>query len=356
MKSGKLIKLIFNIVIVLMIIFAFFVYKSILSYMLLSLLFVYLVNPIIIQIENIGINKTLSIFIFYGIFFLTLIFVGTIFFPLLIKQISSFAITYSNFISQQNLDLEQLPYIANLQLWFDKLKDLLPFIDLVALKDLLIVRLKDFFDELPNIILSYSSNLIKIFSYLLSLPIISFFLLKDQNKLKKSFYLLIPNRYFELVILIIEKIDNTIGIYLRALFMQSFIIAVLSTSVLTILGIKFGVLIGVLAGILNIIPYLGPLSGIILAGSTVILTGEPISLFMWTVLGMWGVQLIDNAIVYPLIMGKNTDLHPIVIILTVLAGGLTFGVLGMLFGVPVVYLTTGLLSVIYKNLKQFEII
>jgi len=356
MKSGKIIRIFFSIFIVLIVVFSFYVYKSIFSYILLSLLFVYLVNPLVNQIENIGISRTIAIFIFYAIFFMTLIFAGTILIPLLLTQIRNFALTYSNFVSQQNLDLDQLPYVANLQLWFDKIKNLFPFIDLDTLKDLVLHKLNDVFEKIPNIIIGYSSNLIKIFSYFLSLPIISFFLLKDQHLLKKKFYSMIPNRYFELVILIIERIDKTMGIYLRAIFVQMLIIATLSSLVLSALGIKFGILIGVFAGILNIVPYLGPLAGILMAGSTVILTGKPLSLFVWTVLGMWAVQLIDNAIVYPLVMGKNTELHPIIIILTVLAGGLTFGLLGMLFGVPIVYLTTGLLTVIYKNLKQFKII
>lgn len=356
MKSAKIIKIIFFIFCIVITVFSFYVYKSIFSYILLSLLFVYLVNPVVNMIEGIGVSRTIAILIFYTVFFLSLIFFGTILFPLILKQVKNFAITYNNFVSQQNLDLDQLPYIANLQQVYESLKNLLPFLDLDGIKDMFVEKSNNFFDQLPNMIFNISTNLVRIFSYIISLPIISFFLLKDHELLKKKFYNLVPNRYFELVILIIEKIDSTIGIYLRAIFIQMLIIATLSSIVLTALDIKFGVLIGLFAGILNVIPYLGPFAGIILAGATVILTGKPISLFVWTVLGMWGVQLIDNALVYPLVMGKNTNLHPVVIILTVLAGGLTFGLLGMLSAVPLVYLMTGLISVVYKNLKLFEII
>jgi predicted PurR-regulated permease PerM len=55
-------------------------------------------------------------------------------------------------------------------------------------------------------------------------------------------------------------------------------------------------------------------------------------------------------------MGNKTKIHPAVIILSVLAGGITFGLLGMLLAVPSVFLATGVLTLLYKSLKQFEII
>jgi predicted PurR-regulated permease PerM len=101
---------------------------------------------------------------------------------------------------------------------------------------------------------------------------------------------------------------------------------------------------------------MGPLIGIILGVVTVILTGGSGNLIFFTILGMWCVQIIDNAFVYPLVMGKTTNLHPIIIVLTVTAGGISFGLFGMLLAVPTLFLIVTLFQVLYKNLKQFEII
>jgi predicted PurR-regulated permease PerM len=68
------------------------------------------------------------------------------------------------------------------------------------------------------------------------------------------------------------------------------------------------------------------------------------------------VQILDNAVIYPTVMGKNTKMHPIIIILTVIAGGIAFGLFGMMIAVPTLFLIKELVRLLYKNLKQFEII
>lgn len=356
MNTDKLIKIIFYFFITLIFVFGLTFFRTVFSYLLISLIFVFLVNPLVTSIENLGVQRTHAVLIFFTLFFLNLFLAGTILLPMVLRQLESFALTYSNFINQKNLDFNQLPYVANIQTLFDNVKNLFPFIDFDSIREILVEKSNNLIGKIPNLIITYSTNIVRIFSYMVSVPIISFFILKDQSLIRQKFFSIIPNRYFELSIVIIHKVNKSIGFYFRAIFVQMFIIATLSSVILSILGIKFGILIGVLAGVINVIPYLGPLVGIVLAGTTVILTGGPMSLVIWTVLGMWGVQLIDNAIVYPLVMGKNTNLHPVIIILTVIAGGLTFGLLGMLVSVPVVFLTTGLVKELFKNLKEFEII
>ena len=356
MKQNKILKIIFFLVLFTLLGLGFFFYKKVLLHFLLSLLFVFFANPIVNSIEQLGVKRTFAVLIFFVLFILSIFFLGSLIIPILTKQIRSFTQDYMNFISQENLDIFQLPYLANIQIIFDKIQNIFPFINFDNMINSLLERSNNFFERIPNIILGYTANVVKIFSYLFTIPIISFFILKDKVFIKKQLYGLIPNKYFEISVIIIDKIKGTIGIYLRALFIECSIVGILATIVLTSLGVSFGFLIGILAGIMNVIPYLGPTIGIFIGGLSVILSGGSLSLLVWTVIGMCLVQAVDNAFVYPLVMGKNTNIHPVVVLLSIVAGGISFGLIGMLLAVPTVFLVSVVLTLLYKSLKQFEFI
>ena len=357
MKSNnKIIKIIFSIILISVIGLCVYFYQTVLSHFIISIIFVIFCNPFVRSIEQLGVKRTWAVLIFYLIFFFSLFMLGSIIMPVLMRQLRSFAATYSNFINQENLSIMQLPYLANIQTIIENLQNLFPFIDFIAIREILIDKSNIIIQSIPNMLVAFTGRVVSLLSYLFSVPIISFFILKDHVFLKKKIYSLIPNKYFEISIIILDKIKGTIGIYLRALITECSLVGIFAVIVLSLLGVRFGVLIGIFAGITNVIPYLGPLMGILLGGLTVILTGGSTSLFVWTILGMWGVQLIDNALLYPLIMGKNTNIHPVIVILSIVAGGITFGLIGMLLAVPSVFLISVILTLLYKSLKQFEFI
>jgi len=356
MKKNKYIRAFFILLTLILVVFAIYFYEAIVSYFIWAAFFAFIFNPFIVMIENLGVKRVYAILIFYIIFFFNVFLFSSIFFPIIIRQINNFSETYINFVTQPDSSVNNMPYLANLQRIFGEIKALFPFVDFENVGVNIIEKTSDLFTRLPNLLLSYSSNVFKLFSYLASVPIISFFILKDHIFLRNKLFSMIPNKYFEISLLTIDKINTTIGTYLRALLIEISIVTTMNCIVLTVLGIRFGILVGVIAGIFNIIPYLGPLTGIVLAGLTVIFTGGPSNLLVYTMLGMWGVQLVDNAVVYPTVMGKNTKMHPIVIILSVIAGGASFGFFGMMIAVPTLFLVKELVRLLYKNLKQFEII
>jgi len=205
-------------------------------------------------------------------------------------------------------------------------------------------------------LMSYSSKIFTIISFLATIPVLGFFILKDYHKFKKIFFASVPNKYFELTIILIQKIDSVVGTYFRAVLTEIVFVAILTTIVLATLGIKYSLAIGIIAGFANAIPYLGPMIGWFLAILSVVLTGMPIMMTVYVSIAMYAVQVIDNNIVYPVVIGKNTEMHPLVILLTVIAGGYTLGVMGMFLSVPLVFLVKETITVLYKNLKDFEII
>jgi predicted PurR-regulated permease PerM len=355
-NNNKVLKITFYSVIVLLLCIATIFFKSVIKHFVFALIFSFLFNPLVNLIENLGIKRIFAVIIFFVIFFLNVFLLGSILIPKISEQVNSFSMTYISFLNNADEEILQLQYMQNiLKIWED-IKGIAPFIDFESVNEKIIEQSRVFIDSLPTRIAHFLQNFFKLFTYMLAIPICSFFLLKDKALLKSKFYALVPNKYFEITLIMIDSINGTIGKYLRALLIENSIVATLNCIVLTSLGVKFSILIGCIAGLFNIIPFLGPLVGLVLGVGTVILTGGSVYLILFTALGMWCVQILDNAIIYPMVMGKTTNLHPVIVILTVIAGGIAYGIVGMLLAVPTLFLAITLVKVLYKNLKQFEII
>ena len=163
--------------------------------------------------------------------------------------------------------------------------------------------------------------------------------------MKKGMIARVPNRYFEMVLNLIYKIEQQLGGYIRGQMLDSLIIGILSIIALYILKIDYYFFIGAIAGLANMIPYLGPIVGAVPA-ILVSLMGTPsITPIIWIAVSFALIQLIDNVIISPLIVAKSVNIHPLLVIIVIFIGERLLGVLGMLIAVPV----TGILNVIFKE-------
>jgi len=226
-------------------------------------------------------------------------------------------------------------------------------------------NIRDFFQELnsdskkdkiANMIPDYFNfqNTIYLFSWITSIIMfliitIAFTstLLLSAQKFKKSFIKMVPNRYFEMSLKIIDRISDQISSYVRGTLTAAFIVGALSIIGLNILCSvtdmqhDYIILVGVLAGLFNLIPFIGPMIGGILAILFFLITGQidgfelqyyHILFIMFT---FAGVQLIDNLISSPFIISDSVGLHPMFVIIVVMVGGSILGPLGMIISVPI---------------------
>lgn len=266
-------------------------------------------------------------------------------------------LTHSDSLKNGSLEkFMEIPILAQVVEYVNFIDDKLTFVDITDEIKKVVGGLKEQIVQVPMIVISNVKKIASTFAFVFMIPLISFFILKDKNLFSKMFNRFIPNRFFELYITITHKISELVSSFLRALLVEIFIVAVLTAIVLTIIGINYSILIGLLAGFANMVPYFGPFFGVVFAIGSVILTGQDLSMIFYVIFGMWGVQIIDNNIVYPIVIGKSTNIHPLYVFLTVVAGGTMFGVLGMIISVPVVYIVTEISKEMYSSLKKYDII
>ena len=185
---------------------------------------------------------------------------------------------------------------------------------------------------------------------------LTFFLLNSGSQMKKAFIQIVPNRFFEPALVLIQGLDQQLGDYLRSRLIQTIIISIIAAIGYWILGLRFALLIGIIAGLANLIPYIGPFIGAIPAIIVVFLDsrfGLGWSLLAVIILTL-AIQIIDNAVITPLIIGKSVELGPVTTIVVVLLGEQLLGLMGLLMAVPIAAMCKLIIEEVWTEFKGYS--
>jgi predicted PurR-regulated permease PerM len=166
------------------------------------------------------------------------------------------------------------------------------------------------------------------------IPFVTFFLLKDGVQIRRSLLGFVPNRYFEVTLAILDKVEANIGRYFRALLIQCTSIAVIASFLLWLVGLQSAIAIGIFTGVANTIPYFGPFLGFVCGTLVGIAQTGNMALVPGVALAMALTQLADNVLLQPIIFSKAAKTHPLVILFVVLVGAQLAGIVGMLIAIP----------------------
>jgi len=183
--------------------------------------------------------------------------------------------------------------------------------------------------------------------WLVLVPILAFFFLKDAQLFRVALLRVIPvGDWRSRVESVMADVNNTLKAYTRAQLISCLLIGVICTIGFYLLGNDYALLLGILAGILELIPLLGPLTIGILA--TAVGGLESGWQALWTVLFLIILRLFQDYVIYPRIIREGIHLHPLAVILSVLAGEQVAGIPGVFIAIPLV----ALLTVLYKHILE----
>jgi len=306
---------------------------------LISLLISYLLHPIIkVLTERLNMHRTSAIVV---VFILLISVVATIIYhglPVLVLEL-------------QDL-LEQLPelvllYEAMSRSLYESISFLPEALHIPIDSIMLNVEqsVEGFIDRLVDRALSLFDDFIR---YLM-IPVLVFYMLKDERTLRDYFYHFVPDRYEKFLRHLFEDVHEAFGHYVRAQLLLSFFITVLSLLLFQLIGLKYAFVLSVFMGVMNIIPYFGPIIGTIPAATIALATSWQLVFYVIVIAIV--VQLIESSLLSPYIMGKTANLHPIVIILILLVSSEIGGIIAMLLAIPLVMVVR---AAIVSILRQKE--
>ncbi len=204
----------------------------------------------------------------------------------------------------------------------------------------------------PNLLFSGASSIISTTLQGLLIIIASAYFLYDYPKFVANAKRITPVRWRGLFEDISLKLDKAVGGYFRGQLLISFALGVFIYIGLSIIGIPLALAISFLAAIFNLVPYLGPIIGVtpaILLGFTI----SPIKALLAVVVFIIANQIEGN-ILGPYILSKSTNLHPVTVLLAILAGAGIFGLVGALFAVPFVAFTKLLIDDYLLKTKAYQ--
>ncbi|MCX6152324.1 MAG: AI-2E family transporter [Ignavibacteriales bacterium] len=322
-----------------------YLFVDIILMLVISLLLALILNPVVTALENKGVNRFIAtLFTILVCFYL--IFLG---FSYVVPQLTDQIINLSTSINQSNIK----QFLRSL----DKtIITYVPFIKSGTIAGKIEIWISSFFinflDSLSNLV----SSIVSIVAVAVIVPFMTFFLLKDNKGIIKGVLNIMPNRYFEVSYWVIRQISVQLGRFVRGWILDAFFVGVLSAVGLSILGVNNAVPIGVIAGIGHLIPYFGPIIGSIPAMIISIAQFGNFSMIPSILIMFSIVYALDNGFIQPNIFSKSVDMHPLLIIILIIAGSQVMGVFGMLLAVPTATVIRTAAKEIYNGYKNYSII
>lgn len=339
--------------------FLMWYFKAIVSYILIALVLSFIGRPLMRWLDKVHIGKfkmpkTLSALI--TLIALWLVFAGFFMFmiPLLIKEFTILStIDFDSVFAQLQEPLAKIiKFTKRESITVDDQSFFQIIIEQISER----LNMSDISNTVGFIVGILGDAVIGFFA----VSFIAFFFLKDQGMFREGIILLVPSEFEEKTSNILNSISALLRRYFTGLIFEVFMVALLVTIGLLIVGLAFqhAVVIGLFAGLLNVIPYLGPwigaIVGLVIAAAVNInmnFTEYTIPLMGYMIIVFLVVQLIDNILFQPLIYSSSVKAHPLEIFLVILAAGSIAGIIGMILAIPVYTILRVIAREFFENMK-----
>ncbi len=311
---------------------AAFIYylRPILTPFLASFILAYLGSPLVNRLERWKLNRTLAVLLVFVLTLIVLALILILVIPMVVREIAVLFSHTPQVISWFQINV--LPWLtAHLGVQPESLAPE-KLINLVGSNFVSAGKL------VGQVLVSVSSSGGAVFEFFINLiliPVVTFYLLRDWNRMLERFAALIPRAAAPTVKRLVRECDVVLGAFLRGQLLVMACLAVFYSLVLSIIGLNNAVAIGVVAGMLSFVPYLGVITGVGLALITALLQGQGWLLPLEVVIVFTVGQLLSDLVLMPRLVGERIGLHPVLVIFAILVGGALFGFAGILLALPV---------------------
>ena len=344
---NSLLKSIFYLISLILIGYIIYELKIILGYLIIASILTLLARPVVkLLTSKLKFGSTLASIVAISFILIVISGVISLLIPLVLEQgknlsllnvnafqdkINTLYLEFNDYLNKFNIDLNQ------------------SLIDIEGLT-------KNSVEAIPVLLNSVGSILGSITLGILSVIFITFFLLKDGEYFEKLFTQLFPTKMKKRIEKSLIEIKVLLSRYFLGLLFQITILFTMYTIILLIFGVKDAVVIAFLCALLNLIPYIGPLIGIILMSFLTMTSylGQDFSSVIipktiYVIIGYVFAQLIDNFLSQPYIFSNSIKSHPLEIFLVILSGGILFGIVGMILAIPLYTVIKVFLKVFFSN-------
>lgn len=191
-----------------------------------------------------------------------------------------------------------------------------------------------------------------VLGFLILTPILTFYLLRDWERILARLRSLIPRARQEQILGFTQEYDRLLARYLRGQLTAAAVVGILTGIGFWLVGFPYALLLGVTAGVFNVVPYLGLIVSLAPALVIAIFSGSFLLSLGKIALIFGVVQLLDGSVIGPRIVGESVGLHPVWVILSLSVAGFFFGFVGLLIAIPLAVLVKLLLASAVKRYQR----
>ena len=317
---------------------------------IISMVLAYLGDPLADKLEDWGLSRSLSVTVVFLVIFSVL--AGTLLFviPLLVHQIK--LVIQLLPVWEEWLRLHWLPKIME---YIDLDPVLLDFSELARKLASQWQKAGGVLADLGITVSKSSLAVIGFFVNLFLVPVVTFYLLRDWDKMMASLRTMMPRNVEPVVMGLVRECDEVLGAFLKGQLMVMVALGIIYSLGLTVIGLQFAVLIGMIAGLVSIIPYMGFMVGFAAAMIVAFFQFDSyIGMLLVALVFIIG-QALEGWLLTPWLVGDKIGLHPVAVIFALMAGGQLFGFVGMLIALPMAAIIMVLLRHLHQNYKASDL-
>ena len=288
----------------------------------------YLLTPVTDRLERYGVNRLAAALIIITLVVLAFVYMILLVAPILGGQLTSFIVAIPGYVGKlQSLLTDQS------RPWVQKLLGA-GFNPAASISDL-VTQGVGWLTSFLQSLWSQGRALVSLFSLVVVTPVVAFYLMYDWHRIIRSVDDAIPLNQRDTVRELAREIDAAIAGFVRGQSAVCVILGSFYAAALTVSGLNFGLLIGLISGLITFIPYVGSMTGLVLALGVAVAQFWPEYASILTVLGIFLVgQFFEGNLLSPKLVGESVGLHPVWVIFALLAFGYLFGFVGLLVAVP----------------------
>jgi len=294
-----------------------------------SALLAYLGDPLVDRLQARGLSRTPAVCVVFVTMFLAGLLALLVFIPALENQI---AVLIGKLPTALGWAQERLLP------WLEQRFGVVLELDPAQLKEHLTAHWQEISKLARELVLQLGRSgqaLLGWASFVLLVPVVTFYLLRDWDELVAHVRELLPRPIEPRITQLAREIDAVLAEFLRGQLTVMLALAIIYTVGLWLCGLELAFSIGLIAGLVSFVPYLGVIVGVLLAGIAALLQFQD-WIHLLAVVAVFGVgQMLEGMVLSPLLVGDRIGLHPVAVIFAVMAGGQLFGFFGVLLALPV---------------------
>ena len=312
----------------LLLLLALYLLGGILLPFLVGMAAAYVLDPVADRLQRAGLGRTAATLTLTVLFFAALVPLALLLLPVLVEQVVDLATRLPSYLEELRGRILHLAEALNRQ-------ELVQELSVQGLVSRFSERALGFVGTAVGNVVQSSLAVLNLLSLLFVTPIVTFYLLRDWDRMVAAVMRVVPPRNLPLARRLAAEVDEVLAGFLRGQGLVCLFLATFYAAGLALVGLQHGVIIGLLTGLFSFIPYVGMLVGVVVGLAVAVFQFNAI----WPVALVAGVfalgQFIEGNFLTPRVVGSRIRLHPVWVIFAVLAGTALFGLAGTFMATPV---------------------